>query len=108
MTTVELLQKAKAELQRRGWFQGDFAPKLGSPENCPCCAVGAMRAAVTGDPRRPCESNAFEDAMVLMRQAAGIGRYAAIGDDWNDVPGRTVDYVLATFDKAIALAESRP
>ncbi len=98
MTTVEVLRAAKAELQRRGWMQNPPA----RDDNSPCCAAQALNIYETF-------SNEF-DSFDALQMALGIktdGNTKWLAD-WNDALGRTVDEVLAAFDKAIALAESRP
>lgn len=100
MTTVEILRKAKAELQRRGWRQGAFG-HLGSG---PMCMVGAYLA-VKGD--YDCDHRGYAEApaYVLLAKATGSAPYSVSG--WNDATGRTVDEVYAAFDRAIALAEAQ-
>lgn len=111
MTTVEVLRKAKAELQRRGWYQGWFWPKGTSGialATCPVCAAGAIRAAVNGDPSRSILDDAASRAFDLLEEAmCGSSPWRArnlIGI-WNDAPGRTVEEIYEAFDSAIALAE---
>lgn len=47
------------------------------------------------------KSNASDD---VVKQALGVS-YGKEVVEWNDAPGRTLDEVLAVYDKAIVIAE---
>lgn len=107
MTTVDVLRKAKALLQEKGWIQGEFAKDAGGNMCSPfeqaaaCfCAWGAIRrAAADGH----AETGPSVDALV--RAVEGDVPTALSLVDWNDAPGQQAAAVLAAFDRAIALAE---
>lgn len=96
MTTVEVLRGARALLAVHGWCQEEFLNAAGC-----YCAAGALNDAAgstaqwsNGDSR---------DARDALK--AALGEFSVLA--WNDVPGRTVDEVLAAFDRAIATEEAR-
>lgn len=96
MTTAEILRAAKAHLIECGWCQGDELSIYGPPGGR-CCAVTAM-SPFTGDLFGP-------NGMVpwkLFRRANDITGNIA---DWNDAPARTLEDVLAAYDKAIIAAD---
>jgi hypothetical protein len=76
------LIEAKDYIQRNGWCQGDFS--VGDS----VCAVGALNA--IGD-----YSDETIDALAMAIGGCNIPL-------WNDVPERTLDDVLAAYDRAIA------
>lgn len=99
MTIADDLRAAKARLIERGWCQGDEEAIHGGPDRR-CCAATAIRwgsSSFTSEQWKSCESTHS-----LFRKANGIAGNVA---DWNDAPERTLDEVLAAYDKAIAAAE---
>lgn len=108
MSALEVLRKAREALVTRGWHQGDYGSDKARPDTCAVCAVGAIGVAITGSPFRwePGVPRAIWAIVSLLKHATGYhGRL--FGDGWNDVPGRTVEEVLAAFDQAIATEEAR-
>lgn len=107
MTAVEVLRKAREVLVTRGWYQGDYyadRDKRGrwiSAEKAPRCMVGACRAAsYIGDGLFDYDAYSAAHTMLL----AELGETPSV---WNDAPVRTLNEVLAAFDKAIAAEEAR-
>lgn len=82
------LKTARARLAVPGvWAQGDSVK-----EPSRLCLLVATDGLL-------CE----HEADSLLKRALGMSVYGAF--DWNDTPGRTLDEVLAVYDKAIAIAE---
>lgn len=102
------LRKAAAEIQRRGWHQGDYGSDRNDPENCSVCALGAVRAALTGSPWESMGTEApfafakGGECFYLLKVLPGINYI----DSWNDRAARSQDEVVATFEQAALLAES--
>lgn len=102
MRASELLRKGAEEIKRRGWMRDWFGDDANKPDTCRVCAIGALRAAVTGDPFDPPTGDPlFREARQFLIQA--VGEPSVV--NWNDDPGRTEADVLGLFSKAIALAE---
>ena len=98
MTDLEILQRARAALVEHGWRQGTF----GTTERG-FCALGAVRFAaydIDGTYLLTDETRAFE-VRKLLECVMPVG-YGLPG--WNDYAARTIDDVLALFDRAIAEA----
>lgn len=108
METVEILRRAKAEIERRGWMQGGYGDTRKPAATCPVCMEGALQAAVHGDPFEYRQVSELDEAMEFLRTAADLDEDQALGDDWNDDTDRTKEDVLAAFDRAIALASPPP
>jgi hypothetical protein len=104
MTIVEILRAGKARLLECGWCQGDEKAIFGPPDG-PCCAATAMSRSL---PKRRAptwsiwDAPPFEEAVDTFKLVNGIS--GPIGQ-WNDAPERTLDDVIAAYDKAIAAAE---
>lgn len=101
---VDVLQRAKAVIQERGWQQESY----GTPEG-PVCAIGALRVVLTGSPT----GGIPHDEYSIYRQSVwALGRtlnnhedwdlYASDVVDYNDMPGRQVNEILEVFDNTIA------
>lgn len=88
MTTHDVLRKARAYLLEHGWQQGDYGIQGGRR-----CALGAIKSA-----RDP-------DTYVSDEHPAVLALGDVVEDQfvcrWNDEDGRTLDEVIAAFDKAI-------
>ena len=109
MTPKEILIAARAKIEApERWTKGAYArhasgrpagPEIG---NADCwCIVGAVTA-VMG-----IKAGCLDAAICrMLSDAAGIEAYAEDITEWNDAPGRTHAEVLATFDRAIAAADS--
>ncbi len=107
-STADILRKAKALIDApEKWTKGAFcrsaagkAVSTFSRDAVCFCAVGAIaRLEVTGvitDVRASRAEEALRDAI-----------HATAVSHWNDAPERTHAEVMAAFDKAIALAESK-
>lgn len=95
MTTADILRAAKAHLIKRGWCQGDELAIHGA-EPRKCCAATAIQPFVDYD------APGFEKPGTVFREANGIQGNIA---DWNDAPERTLEDVLAAYDRAINAAD---
>lgn len=86
-----LVRKATLVLQERGWIQRDF----GTGPNSPCCAVGAIHRAASGDPSR--STDASQDAV----EEFGNWLHDNVTPDsiigWNDRDGNSKDNVIAVM-----------
>lgn len=89
-----VLKDAAHEIERRGWFQGDYVGPDGS-----VCVIGAIRAACGMDPHTYLfrEESDMEHSMALELVAARCGYLRLSVHVWNDAPGRTVGEVLAVL-----------
>lgn len=103
-----VLRSAADVIRKRGWFQGWYGPyreyadgdrKVLRPKTCPVCALGAVRVAAGYAPDS--DDGRTEDAEAYLRRST-----RTYVDTWNDDPTRTVEDVLAAFEKAALLAES--
>lgn len=93
MSVIEALKSAKLEIQQYGWHYGrerDWQHRNGTT----CAGVAIEDACVRFNLR---DGEAFEP----FRKAIECRDVLT----WNDAPGRTVEEVLAAFDRAIAIAE---
>jgi hypothetical protein len=102
MTAAATLRAAAQLIRERGWGQGDYVNASGC-----FCSVGAIRAAC-GIQDFAGQSKTAPSSTKPVREALGwlsrsVGRVLMAG--WNDAPDRTVDDVLAAFDRAATLAE---
>jgi hypothetical protein len=99
MAPVDVLRKAKALIEERGWHRGSWHGPGGS-----VCLGRALEIATGVEPPYPfgLEDVDGYDEMVA---ATGCGRGQLTR--WNDHPARSRGDVLAAFDKAIALAEAQ-
>lgn len=98
MTTLEVLVKARARLAEPGvWVN------RGPEADTEACVVTAIADASR---QLDCEAE-YKDAAWSAVGHAISGEYMYLGA-WNDAPGRTLDEVLAAFDKAIAAEAERP
>lgn len=97
MKLSEILRAGKANIEARGWCQGDQMAIFG-PDGGPCCVATAMP-----------KGDAFANSLLavdLFKEANGISPMVGIGT-WNDAPERTKEEVLAAYDKAITAAEAQ-
>jgi hypothetical protein len=103
MKPSELLRKGAEEIERRGWTRDWFGDDLDNPSTCRVCAIGGLRAAMTGDPfESKIEDPLFGEAREFLIRATGGNSVV----NWNDANGRTKADVLGLFSKAVELAES--
>jgi hypothetical protein len=101
MTTVEILRKAKAEIEQRGWTQGGWGGADHDSLGCgPCCLGIAVQRAMYGRTRTG--DVVTEAAWAFMLKAIGSSKPSS----WNDAVGRTKEDVLAALDRALELASS--
>lgn len=94
MTIAEILRAGKARLLECGWCQDEEVAMRGPPGG-PCCVATAMT---------PFLGDNIGNVCTFFRRANGIR--GNIGD-WNDAPERTLEDVLAAYDRAIAAAEAQ-
>ena len=115
MSSLRILKEARA-LVEKGWTQNaDARNKRGA--ECPkfdkhasaWCITGAMDAA--SYKRFTLSSRVWQEAVRAMRIAINSVRDRNVEcvflSDWNDVPGRKKEEVLAVFDKAIESLQER-
>jgi hypothetical protein len=103
MRASELLRKGAEEIERRGWTRDWFGDDPDKPDTCRVCAIGGLRAAMTGDPfTSKVGDPLFGEAREFLLRAIGNGRSVV---NWNDANGRTQADVLGLFSQAAALAE---
>jgi hypothetical protein len=88
------LQQSRA-IVAQGWCQGDATDENGSV--CMIGAVGVMYHSV--GPR------AFQESLALLSQETRRLGYATIAG-YNDALGRTIEDVLAVFDRVISKVEA--
>jgi hypothetical protein len=98
MTTVEILRAAREQIVTKGWWRGDFdiAHRIAQPGSS-CIANACMDA--SGSP-------IGEDRRLLARLLGDEDGAIETIFAWNDAPERTLDDVLALFDRGIAAAEA--
>lgn len=102
MKTSELLRKGAEEIKRRGWVRDWFGDDPNKPDTCRVCAIGGLRAAMTGDPFSALGGDPlFVEARGFLVNAIGSNSVV----NWNDANGRTEEDVLGLFFKAAELAE---
>ncbi len=98
MLTKELLEKTKSLLLEKGWGQG-----LSFKRETLCLAEALAKA-------NPCFSHDEEEGLEVYRKARSLIVSEIDGSScydastivyWNDVPGRTLEAVIAVLDKAI-------
>jgi hypothetical protein len=94
MTTVEILRAAREQIVTKGWWRGDF--DIAQPGSS-CIANACMDA--SGEP-------IGEDRRLLARLLGDKDEAIETIFAWNDAPERTLDDVLALFDRGIAAAEA--
>ena len=90
MKPSEICLKAKDVLRERGWTQGRMRNDDGA-----FCVWGAL---VVADAGRVTLDYSMSAAWARSALAAAVGD-PSVGL-WNDVPGRTLDEVLAALDQA--------
>jgi hypothetical protein len=101
----ETLYRAADHIEQNGWYQGYFWPipryAAEAPYTAgdPCCAMGAIAVVEDVDP--VCQT---PDAMRYLAEHLGY-EFAARVADWNDMPERTKDEVLAALRGAAERAE---
>ena len=109
---ARILRDAATLLRTKGWTQGEiardasgYAVDSDSPYAACYCSLGAIAAASKSDP----ETIAAEEALALEIVDGNEERLTSslVIQDWNDEPSRTVDGVVATFERAAARAEGR-
>jgi len=111
-TVPDLLRAAHNELNHRGWAQNDYENPAGE-----VCLIGALNAAVAGD---PIEEPSTPDGWRLLGGAlnALVQQIAPFRSDeefeyltghvttWNDTPGRTLDDVRALLTTTAAALDT--
>jgi hypothetical protein len=97
MKLSEILRAGKQRIETNGWCQGDELAIRGK-EPGPCCAATA--------PPFWINLNDVMNALDVLKRTIGLDDSTQLAN-WNDAPGRTVEEVLAAYDKAIAAAEAQ-
>lgn len=104
MKPSELLRNGAEEIKRRGWTRDWFGDDVDRPENCRVCAIGGLRAAITGDPFQSSTNNPlFMESRWFLIQQTGPHQGVV---SWNDANGRTQGDVVELFEKAAVSAEA--
>ncbi len=106
MLTSEVLRKAREVLETRGHCKGILSNPSGH-----VCALGAIYAAVTGDPFRWAPPDIEDAACNYIVDAADILVERDVSNpcavvDWNNAKSRRKGQVLAAFARAAELAEA--
>ena len=101
MKLSEILRAGKANIEKRGWCQGDEKAVFGGDDR-PCCMATAISMQFDMDDIQTKGWPAVE----ALKIAAGAPLTHGIAN-WNDAPERTLAEVLAAYDKAIATAEAQ-
>lgn len=103
MKPSELLHKGAEEIKRRGWVRDWFGADPDEPDTCAVCAVGALRAAMTGDPFvSDITDPVFGEARGWLLEAIGGNSIV----NWNDSSARSAAEVLGKLTYAAELAEA--
>lgn len=97
---ADILRGAKARLIRIGWAKGDGPTIHAKGPALRCCAATAIAMANNIE-----YAVLHETAKLFVRANPEIDPARGIAD-WNDAPERTLEDVLAAYDKAIAAAEA--
>lgn len=92
---ADQLQHGRENLLTRGWAQ--TAGEYLNEETGEVCLVGALLI----------DQTVYLVALEYLAAAAGVEDASQL-DDWNDDPARTLDEVLAVYDRAIAAALADP
>ena len=105
MKISETLDKAADHIVTHGWYQGYFWPndghELGYPpyvDGDPCCALGAIAVVEEMD-----QVLVYSEPMRFVGEHLGL-KPAEVAD-WNDMPYRTKEEVLAALRGAAKRAE---
>lgn len=96
MKMSEILRAGKQRIEQFGWVQGDEAALSGERGNRKCCAATAIQ-----------DSSNWVDGLPAAELFQQVVCPASNISHWNDQPERTMEDVLAAYDKAIAAAEAR-
>lgn len=106
METVEILRRARAELQRRGWTRYTLWDRNKPVDSAPCCAMGAIWAAVTGRPdATQASDNQHNRALAAAFALKAVTPRCSVAD-WSD-SRQSIGDVLGGFDLAIAASDSK-
>jgi len=96
MKLADILRAGKEHIKTLGWVQGDENVfQLHSMKRCAATAMAPVNWSYE-ETERACRF--FE---------AANGIESGVIADWNDADGRTVEEVLAAYDKAIADADAK-
>lgn len=96
-TTREALIKARNYFVENPtkWYQNAY---FDAEDETRVCGLGALYLTSSGNPLPIVVSEACQSALIALDDATPIRNYVA----WQDEPERTVEEVIAVFDKAIA------
>lgn len=98
MAPADILRAARARLAEPGvWVKGPMA----CADACDCIATALGTVATDKN-----WNDAITAGEIVQKVLNVDGELEVF--DWNDAPERTLDEVLALYDKAIALAEVSP
>lgn len=101
--TAQHLLRAKQYLLDHGWCSYGAEGDNGTV----CVAMAMWRAGKGGRSAKGVDAGRCAETANIFVRAIGHPKVEMPGiliGGWNDTPGRTLDEVLATFDRAIALA----
>lgn len=101
ISNEKFFKKAAEILRRDGLAKGHFGPVY-EEVRAPRCTVGAMYCAARA--LGMSDYDVGHNYNKLFQEAAGIDSYG-FTSEWNDLPERRVEDVLAIFDR---LAEVKP
>lgn len=117
MTAAELLDKAAAVIEQRGWHQGGYMPSFSDadPLTCPVCVLAAINVAAGHDPDEGFEfADDRQDAAIALADYLGLGESLdnyevegienVIGNDWNDQTATSAEQVTTALREAARIA----
>lgn len=121
------LRVAASTLDVQGWHQDDYSADIFDPHGKPCCTLGAIAIACGLAPTvwecDPEDPDAKLAHLLMRRTATAFGVYVgavdphegdlsegeladAIGNGWNDMPGRTAEQVIRALRRAADFLEA--
>ncbi len=98
-TPAAILRAALKNLKANGWYKGEYR----QPGGRAVCALGAINAAMTGNPEDEVIDTTYNNTVRYLKNAGGIILTGI--PSWNDDSQRKSQDVITVFRKAITLAE---
>lgn len=105
LTILDLLKQGKTNILERGWTQGEYWDMHGR-----LCAMGAIDVCHSfsgGRYHQPSNWRELRDEAALALSNAVPDPYEKFIIKYNDTPNRTVEEILAVYDKAIENEQQR-